>query len=351
MHGCHRVLAFVQKDDVIGILSTKSIVEISDTLLTLASTEVPGIVMKKHHLREACIPANKRQRANAASKKIERQQYTGTSNQRQVESSTVCCWMDYESIESIHSLSLKKINYSKESMPLVINTKVASSTMTEIFLSRLHKEIILPFRFTLSSQLQLLDSDQNVYDATKRRNMIQRRIYFGYNSVSKLLFDANSNKATKPSLIVVVNPDNNYQNNSHMQQPFTSSICAPMLQHIPVLAYEMKIPLFILPSSYCIENLPHGKVENFTITSLATVFGWNRNHTKMTQFSCFAFTHQPQCHPYPQELRLLHHTIDDRTPTLKTTDDNSMTEDSNEEKQIHISIDSFVNYFIGKIEI
>lgn len=299
--------------------------------------------MKKHHLREEYISANKRQRANAAGKISERPHHT--SRQRQAESTSVCCWMDYESIESIQMLSFKKIPFGKKETSCVINTPVASSTMTEIFLSRLHKEIIIPYRFTLSSQIQLLDSDETVHDATERRNVIQQRIVFGYNNVSKLIFDANSSKATKPSLIVLVNPDNNSQNASHMQQ---SCIGAAMLQHIPLLAIEMNIPLLLLPSSYNSENKSNGKAENNTVETLAAMFGCISSHNKMMQLSCFAFENKSH-HVNQQELR--QHQIIGTRMSISTTTDDRMVDDSCKEKQhIYNSIDSFVTYITGKME-
>jgi hypothetical protein len=299
--------------------------------------------MKKHHLREEYISANKRQRANAAGKKSERPQHTGS--QRQVESSSVCCWMDYESIESIQTLSFKKIPLGMKVTSCVINASVASSPLTEIFLSRLHKEIIIPFRFTLSSQIQLLDSDKTVHDATERRNVIQQRIVFGYNNVSKLIFDANSNKATKPSLIILINPDSNYQKVSHLQQP---RIGAAMLQHIPVLAKEMNIPLLLLPTSYYSESKSHGQAEHTTVETLAAIFGCISSHNKMMQLSCFAFEHKSH-YLNQQELRL-HQTIGARISTSTTTDDSMLDESSKQKQRIHNSIDSFVSYITGKME-
>ena len=294
--------------------------------------------MKKHQLREEYVAPVKRQRNNAT---------TSKGSERHIDSLSVCCWMDYESIDSIQNLSMKIAT-----TPFAIHTQVASSTMTEIFLHRLHKEIIIPFRFTLSSQIQLLDSDRTVHDATERRNLIQQRILFGFNNVSKLLFDASSNNTAKPSLVVVVHPDTNYHNNdSHVQQPSTSIIGAPMLQHIPLLTNEMNIPLLLLPSSYISENQQGGKGETVTNHAFATIFGCSRSschnsYNKMTQFACIAFTRQP----HQQEFPLLH--VDTEVLTSTTTIDRMVdnTLEENHHLHIHNSIDSFVHYITGKMQ-
>ena len=305
--------------------------------------------MKKHQLREEYVAPVKQQRNNATTtsgKGSERHPHVGTKHHS--DSLSVCCWMDYESFDSIQNLSMMTAK-----TPFAIHTQVASSTMTEIFLHRLHKEIIIPFRFTLSSQIQLLDSDRTVHDATERRNLIQQRILFGFNNVSKLLFDASSNNTAKPSLVVVVHPDTNYQNNdSHVQQPSTSIIGAPMLQHIPLLTNEMNIPLLLLPSSYISENQQGGKGETMTNHVFATIFGCSRSschnsYNKLIQFACIAFTRQP----HQQELPLLRHVDTEvlaSTTTIDQVVDNTLEE--NHHLHIHNSIDSFVHYITGKMQ-
>jgi hypothetical protein len=261
------------------------------------------------------------------------------SKQQQGDSPSVGCWMDYESIESMQCFSPSTTHHhSSKTSPCFINTQVASSTTTEIFLSRLHKEIILPFRFTLSSQIQLLDSDQSVHDATGRRYVIQKRILFGYNEISKLLFDSNIGKTTRPSLIVVVNPDNVHQNESS-----TSTIGAAMLQHIPLLSFQMNVPLLLLPSSYRNENQPRGAGETMTTQAIATLFGCGQQHGKydMKQFSCIAFTQQDQSRRQCSSDIVVSNGI---------TDD-KLVEHTQEQHIHHIqnTIDSFVSYIIEKV--
>jgi hypothetical protein len=312
------------------------------------------IEMKKHHFRNESLSSNKRQRSNAKIEHQQQQQHSG--RHRQVENSTVCSWMDYDSMESIQSLSSTTITRSKVATSCIVSTPVASSTMTEIFLNRLHKEIILPFRFTLSSQIQLLDSDQTIHEAIERRNLIQQRIMFGYNNVSKVLFEAHSNKTTKkPSLIVMVNLDNSSPNESLrvQQPPSTFRIGAAMLQHIPVLANNMKIPFLILPSSYWSDDPSRGKVENNTIHTLSTMFGFDRHRNTTTQFSLIAFIHRPQQHHNPEESLGLHNR-DDYMSIERTAHKTNIVENSNnDEKQqqhIHDSIDSFINFITGKMK-
>ena len=302
--------------------------------------------MKNHHSPLEYVSPNKRRRSNAIRKDDGRErQLTVSNQQQQSDSSSVCCWMDYESIQSMQRFSSSTTHDTNKSSPCTINTQIASSTTTEIFLSRLHKEIVLPFRFTLASQIQLLDSDQSVHDATERRNVIQKRVLFGYNDVSKLLFDSNIGKTMKPSLIVVVNPENFYRNDSQQQPSSTTTIGAAMLQHIPLLSFHINVPLLLLPSSYSSENQPHrGGVETFTTQAIATIFGCgHHNNYQMNHFSCLAFTQQQD---QSQRLRFF-----DSVVSKVVTDDNVLEHTQEQHlRNVHNAIDSFVNFIIDKVQ-
>ena len=287
--------------------------------------------MKKHHSPVEYLSPTKRRRTVANTRNDERQRKQGNS-------SHVCCWMDYESIESIQYLPPTTTLVPTKSSPSLIRPQIASSTMTEIFLNRLHKEIVAPFRFTLSSQIQLLDSDQSVHDATDRRNEIQKRLLFGYNNVSKLLFDANIGKAARPLLIVMVLPCHNFQTESLPPHHHASTIGAAMLQHIPLLAYDMNVPLLLLPSFYNATTEIQTRGKSDTTHALATIFGYgnHKSNHHIQHLSCIAFA---------QKMTLA------AAATTTTGDGPLDTHEHHQHYQIHNTVDSFVNYITGKMQI
>jgi hypothetical protein len=267
----------------------------------------------------------------------------GNHNYHASVSSSISCWMDYESIEAIeyipsinncHRNSYNECDTKSISQSSIICPSIASSTTTEIFMNRLQKEIILPFQFTLSSQIQLNNNDDDnnqtdtIHDAKYRRRIIQKRIIFGYNDVSKLLFNyintsSSSNTdmkdiITKPSLIVLVNEDACYYDdsiNSHQRY-----MNASMVQHIPTLAYEMNVPLLLLPNSYTICDHKQQRTIR-TSQQLASIFCNNNTHGPIKYISIMAFTH--------------HNTSGSLNNSI--------------EQRINNAIDSFVDFIHGKL--
>jgi hypothetical protein len=277
--------------------------------------------------------------------------------------SSVSCWMDFESIESITNFSSSKDQCTNQQ---IVHTSIASSTTTELFMERLQREIIEPFRYTMSTQIQLLDSDQSIHDAMDRRKVIQKRIVCGYNDVSQLLFDyAAATRTdhkrgvlvTAPMLIVLVNPTSTELSNHPQQQQqqhrtSAAAITASMVQHIPLLAHEVHVPLLLLPTTYHVNNNNQRGEWIETSAKLATLFtgegggggngccsNKNRNH-----FTLIAFTQR-------LEQQQLHRCESDvPTRSVMHLENTSFRDDKNDSSHIHNTIDSFVNYIQGKIE-
>lgn len=256
-------------------------------------------------------PSPKRQRIHGPHKDI-------------VDDGRICCWMDYESLESIDSL-----NFSLDGSSAAIHTPIASTTTTEIFLNRLQQEILLPFRYSLSSQIQLLDTDQSIYEAKNRRKTIQQRILCGYNAVSNVLFDYSNfmlhgqndqrNDLLVPRLIVLVNPDSKDEADSRLEPS--------MLQHFVMLTHEIKVPLLLLPS--LADN-----VGRSSSRELATLFGANVNFLNAVAFISRG--------PGTQSHRAL---VDEKGEVEVI----SKSFNRSSEKYVDETIDSFVEFIRGKI--
>jgi hypothetical protein len=309
--------------------------------------------MKKIHSPVVVAVSNKRRRIQNR----ENQDNSNNNNHIQREVS-IGCWMDYESIEFTQCLpsfignkNNNNNNNRNESRSTIIHTSIASSTTTEIFINRLHKEIILPFRYSIVSQkIHLHDNNlESIHDAIYRRQIIQKRIICGYNNLSKLLFNAttiydNNPKQLKPSLIVLVNSSETYSRNN-----------ASMVQHIPTLAYEMNVPLLLLPSSY---DDHYGGTCIDTSQKLASIFGSGVGGP-IKHISMIVFTY----HEQQQQKQV---TTTSTTAAAATAAATSTTVDGNEydansdkpildleddtKQHINNTIDSFVDFIHGKID-
>jgi hypothetical protein len=239
---------------------------------------------------------------------------------------SICCWMDCESLETIDDL---KVSAPTGSIA-TIHTPIASATSKEIFMNRLQQEVLLPFRYSLSSQIQLLDSDQTIYDATNRRKIIQRRILCGYNAVSNVLFEYSKsmihgrsdhrNEVRVPRLIVLVNIDDNDELNSRLEPS--------MLQHIVLLTHELNIPLLLLPSST-------DYADRSSSEEPASLFGASSKFLHVIAFVSQGSTDSS-------------HDILQSVDRLNETGAVNKSFKHSSDKRIHETIDSFIEFIRGK---
>jgi hypothetical protein len=259
---------------------------------------------------------------NHAAKPSPKRQRTHEPRKPKNNDGSLCCWMDYDSVESIDSLKVSPTTGSIAT----IHTPTASSTTKEIFMNRLQQEVLLPFRYSLSSQIQLLDTDQCINDAKNRRKIIQRKILCGYNAVSNVLFEYSKymvhhhrNEVSVPRLIVLVNTDGNDGENSRIEPS--------MLQHIVLLTHEYSIPLLLLPSST--NHSGHSSSQE-----LASLFGASSKFLHVIAF----ISQRP--------TTASHDIAVDRQSEVGT-----VNKDFNQfsEKQVNEAIDSFVEFIRGKI--
>jgi hypothetical protein len=287
---------------------------------------------RSHSNSKKQLPSNKRQRIHENNAK------------QSPKVGSVCCWMDYESIESIPRSHVSSMNATGTP----IRTPIATLTTKEIFFNRLQQEILIPFRYSLSSQIQPLEHDKSVYEAKRRREIIQQRIICGYNAVSKLLFriantdrTVSSNQGTGissttelglPQLIVLVNSDKSDETKSR--------ILPSMLQHIPLLSYELNVPLLLLPSSS--DQRGSSIRSRSTSQELAALFGGSCRH-----ISVIAFVARKRRYSLAMPSVASCDITNIATTELRTRTDND--DDSAIENHIHASIDSFIDFIRGKV--
>jgi ribosomal protein L7Ae-like RNA K-turn-binding protein len=138
--------------------------------------------------------------------------------------------MDCESIEAVVAPPFHQ-------QP-VLRTPLASQVTKEIFLERFRKEILDRFNFSLCSQIRI-EGKETLADIKQRRNILKQRIPIGINAVTRALEAACYGKRPAPSLVVL-----------------TSDLHPPTLQaHIPVLAAQLRTPVFLLPGDASSEEL------------------------------------------------------------------------------------------------
>lgn len=139
--------------------------------------------------------------------------------------------LDIETLQTVPTIP------SLVSPPALIRTDLASQLAKELFLERFQKEVVIPFRYSLSSQLQI---DTNLEDAMRRRELLKQRIPVGTNACTRVLEAASYEKGPAPILLVVA----------------AEGIKPPtMLLHIPVLARQLRVPLLLLPGEASAEEL------------------------------------------------------------------------------------------------
>jgi ribosomal protein L7Ae-like RNA K-turn-binding protein len=126
--------------------------------------------------------------------------------------------MDCESIECIPT-----------PQQFILKTPVASVLTKEIFFDRFQKEILKPFRFTLSSQLQILEGE-SLEQVKQRRSLLQHRMVCGINAVTRMLEAAIYSKGPVPLLLVL-----------------TTDVYPSVTAHLPILAQQIRVPILLLP--------------------------------------------------------------------------------------------------------
>jgi len=127
-------------------------------------------------------------------------------------------WMDCENIATVAS------PYAE--MPL--QTPIASQLTKEIFLERFQKEVLEPFHFSLSSQLQV-DPNTSLVDTKQCRSILKQRIIVGTNACTRVLEAACTQRGTPPRLVVL-----------------TTDTPPTILVHVPVLCQQHQIPMLLL---------------------------------------------------------------------------------------------------------
>lgn len=133
-------------------------------------------------------------------------------------------WMDVESVETM-ATPCGHVRLAK-----------ASNLLKEIFLDRFRKEIILKYNYLLSSQLRIHD-DVSVSALRAARRLLQERIHVGINICTKTLTRACQESENRPKLVVLaadVSP-------------------AHLMQHVPLLAQQLQIPILLLPGKASME--------------------------------------------------------------------------------------------------
>ena len=132
-------------------------------------------------------------------------------------------WMDCETIETIPSPFEQQF---------ILKTPLATVLTKEIFFDRLQKEIVHRFRFTLSSQIQILKGE-SLDDVKARRSLLQTRIVCGINAVTRMLEEAVCDRAPVPLLVILT----------------TDVYPSHIMAHLPVLAKQVQAPVLLLPGA------------------------------------------------------------------------------------------------------
>jgi ribosomal protein L7Ae-like RNA K-turn-binding protein len=208
------------------------------------------------------------------------------------------CWMDVESIESLP--------YPLMDAPSnVLRTHVAALLTKDIFMDRFRKEILQPFRFTLSSQLQVMDGE-SLEDVKERRTLLRQRILVGINAVTRALELAvaatkptttgSSDIAVKAALV-----------NAPLLIVLSTDVPPTVTMQIPILAKQLGVPVLLLPGM----QTSHELGELFGIRTVA------------------AMAIVPNIHNIETMCK---------STTMKTAD------------HVNNAVDSFAAFMIGKVE-
>ena len=172
------------------------------------------------------------------------------------------CWMDCETIATVVApvgVGVDSASSPRPDRRMLLSTPIASALTEEIFLDRLAKEILIPFRFSLSNQIQLLDEDavenDTVSAAKERRRCLQSRLCIGLNACLRLLEEATAatrsggthlptctatpTKPTTPAPQLVV----------LASEAATASTSTAAHQAVAVWAHQVGTPLLVLPNT------------------------------------------------------------------------------------------------------
>jgi ribosomal protein L7Ae-like RNA K-turn-binding protein len=145
--------------------------------------------------------------------------------------------MDVESIESLP--------YPLMDAPSnVLRTPVAALLTKDIFVDRFRKEILQPFRFTLSSQLQVMDGE-SLEDVKERRTLLRQRILVGINGVTRALELAVA--ATKPRTTSSDIAVSAALDNAPLLIVLSTDVPPTVTMQIPILAKQLGVPVLLLP--------------------------------------------------------------------------------------------------------
>ena len=112
-----------------------------------------------------------------------------------------------------------------------LQSPIASQLLKEIFFDRFQKEILEPFHFSLSSQLQVDNATASLNDMKQCRSILKQRILVGTNACTRALEAACAHKGTPPRLLVVA----------------SDVTPATILVHVMVLCHQHQIPILVLP--------------------------------------------------------------------------------------------------------
>jgi ribosomal protein L30E len=203
-------------------------------------------------------------------------------------------------VESIESLPYPLMNAPSN----VLRTPVATLLTKDIFMDRFRKEILHPFRFTLSSQLQVMDGE-SLEEVKERRALLRQRIIVGINAVTRALELAVA--ATKPTTISCDAAANAAVDNAPLLVVLSTDVPPTVTMQIPIMAKQLGVPVLLLPGMQTSHEL--GKLLGIrTVAAIAIVAGIHKNET--------------MC----------------KSTTKKTSD------------HVNKAVDSFAAFMIGKVE-
>lgn len=134
------------------------------------------------------------------------------------------CWMDCESIAAVPMPYLEP--------EFILKSQVATVVTKEIIFDRIRKEIVEPFRYSLSSKMKILEGE-SLEGVKARRSWLRKRIICGTNAVARVLEAAVNCKEKSAPLLLLLMID------AHPS----------LMSHLPILAQQCRVPLLLLPGT------------------------------------------------------------------------------------------------------
>jgi hypothetical protein len=241
-----------------------------------------------------------------------------TKRQRQQQNPT--CWMDCETLTVIPS--------PPSFQSSVVRTAIASQHLEDIFLERFQKEIVQKCFFSLSPPPYLEAEDNHAFNSKRCRILLKQRILVGTNACTRALEAAAaagidnappkkqpSPAVLKPLLVVVVVAGDSP----------SLPVVTPWV-HIPVLTHTLTVPLLLLSSSASplLARLLRAKKVSVLTFLPATPDGGTvpvKNDKKCTE---------------KEEIQLEH------------KDGVGEDADDDDDRNLHKSVDSFVEFILKK---